>query len=272
MSDLIENLDLPPSLQEYKAAFSRLNENKTEEQLRNHYHSCQGSAAEQLVKHLFWIELESVISDWDAIYRQETGSEGLYKGAFGEQSKLNKKSWESAYQKAYRKNVINNKNWPNKPENGWVKSDTWFVHLGDILRTQFVCRYIDGVKFIADKLEVLAKKHNLTVANKMQATNEGYYAGHVDISFEFVIMNMEFDAVSVVCKVEFQVTTQLKEVVKQLLHIHYESNRIEKISDKESVWQWDYKKPSFEANYLGHVMHYLEAQILKLRDQHHVTK
>jgi hypothetical protein len=272
MSGLIENLDLQPSLEDYKKAFSRLNENKTENQLRTHYESCRDRAAEQLIKHPFWIELMSVIQDWDALYKMETGAESLYKGSFSEQSKLNKKQWDSVYQKAYRKNVLNNVNWPNEPESGWVAADSWFRHLGDILRTQFICRYIDGVKFIADKLEFLAKKHNLVVANKMQATNEGYYAGHVDISFEFNIMDMGFNPVPIVGRVEFQVTTQLKEVVKQLLHIHYESKRIEKTHNDESVWQWDYKKPSFEANYLGHVMHYLEAQILKLRDQHHVSR
>lgn len=268
MSELIDSIPKRPSFKEYEHVFARLNSGKTAEQLKAHYESCRDRAAEQLVKHPFWLDLTKEITDWDAQYCSNSNAESLYKGAFADQAKLNKKSWASAFGKAYRKNVLSNANWPDEPEKKWIKSDCWFQNIGDILRTQFICRYIDGVQFIASNLEKLALKHGLQVKNQLQATSEGYYAGHVDITFEFKIFDMEFNSIDVIGKVEFQITTQLKEVVKQLLHIHYESKRLQEIEFTDTVWQWDYKKPSFDANYLGHVIHYLEAQILKLRDNH----
>jgi hypothetical protein len=268
MTILIESRKSLPNFTDYKKSFGKINENKNEGQLKNHYESCTKLAKEQLLKHPFWIELRNSISEWDALYRQESGAEGLYKGTQSDQASLVIKPWDSLLQKAYKKNVIENRNWPEVPDQGWVKHDCWFARVGDILRTQFVCRYIDGVEFISNRLVELAKKHNLEFNNQLKATNEGYYAGHVDLKFDFTITDFEFENILVSGWVEFQITTQLKEVVKQLMHVHYESDRIKSSSSEVKEWQWDYNAPSFDANYLGHVMHYLEVQILKLRRSH----
>jgi hypothetical protein len=268
MAELIDKTDVKPSLSDYKKVFGRLHDNKTDVQLSLHYENCRDKAAEQFSKHPFWVDLRSELKEWDANYISLTGAEGLYKGNFEEQGQLNKKNWDAVFTKAFRQNVLSNSNWPSPPKMGWLTSDSWFDHVTDIVRTQFICRYIDGVEFIASKIVSLAEKHKLPFKNELKATNEGYYAGHVDVGFNFTIVDMEFNPVVVSGNVEFQVTTQLKEVVKQLLHIHYEDKRIKDLSKETEVWQWQYKEPSFEANYLGHVMHYLEAQILKLRVHH----
>ena len=269
----IDSSTTRPSLDAYRQLFGGIpaNQNKPEAVLKNHFEGCVRRAAEQLQKHPFWIELKQEVENWDASYRLLTPNvEALYSGSFEQQADLNCKKWESAFNKAYRKNVLKNKNWPNPPDEGFVTAESWFEKLGDILRTTLTSRYIDGVQFIAERLVELAHKHGLNVNNQLQATPEGYYAGHVDIEFDFVIEDLMRNDVTAKVSVEFQVTTQLKQVVKELLHVFYESDRLKTDVDKSSeVWQWDYRKPLFDANYLGHVVHYLEAQILKVREKNH---
>ena len=37
---------------------------------------------------------------------------------------------------------------------------------------------------------------------------------------------------------------------------------------KENVkWQWNYKGDEFTANYLGHILHYVEGMIMEIRDK-----
>ena len=269
MPILTANNSNRPSFETYEVYFCALlaNENKPQSVLKNHYEGCTRRAAEQLQSHPFWVELKANIQNWDALYRQETPNvEALFSGSFEQQAKLNCKTWSSAYNKAYRKNVLKNPNWPNSPDGDWVSAGTWFNTIGDILRTTLSTRYIDGVQFLAKRLVSLAEKHGLECRNQLQATPEGYYAGHVDIGFDFLIEDLSRTDIQSKVYVEFQITTQLKQVVKELLHSFYESDRLK--SEKD-VWQWDYRAPLFDANYLGHVVHYLEAQILKVRERNH---
>lgn len=62
--------------------------------------------------------------------------------------------------------------------------------------------------------------------------------------------------------IEIQVTTQAKEVLRKLLHVGYESSRL---GDVQSDWQWAYDSRAFAANYLGHVLHYVEGRIMNIR-------
>ena len=36
---------------------------------------------------------------------------------------------------------------------------------------------------------------------------------------------------------------------------------------KEKIWQWNYKSDEFAANYLGHILHYVEGMIIEIRDK-----
>ncbi len=66
--------------------------------------------------------------------------------------------------------------------------------------------------------------------------------------------------------VEIQITTQIQEIIKVLLHKHYEENRKTTVP-KDYKWQWDYKSPEFSSNYLGHIIHYVEGMIVEIRDK-----
>ena len=66
--------------------------------------------------------------------------------------------------------------------------------------------------------------------------------------------------------IEIQITTQLQDVIRKLLHIYYEERR-KKITEDDIKWQWDYKSDEFVANYLGHILHYVEGMIMDVRSK-----
>ena len=76
---------------------------------------------------------------------------------------------------------------------------------------------------------------------------------------------MDFKTEKIMVSIEIQITTQLQEVIKKLLHKYYEERR--KRIEKPSVkWQWDYKSDEFSTNYLGHILHYVEGMIMDIRE------
>ncbi|GAI51334.1 unnamed protein product [marine sediment metagenome] len=51
-----------------------------------------------------------------------------------------------------------------------------------------------------------------------------------------------------------------------MLHKYYEETR--KRLEKEDIkWQWNYKSDEFVANYLGHILHYVEGMIMEIREK-----
>ncbi|KQT18260.1 hypothetical protein ASG31_05905 [Chryseobacterium sp. Leaf404] len=180
--------------------------------------------------------------------------------------KIYTKSLDSLIIKAYRKNILNNKNFPDEPLGGWITPDNWFEKVSDIIRTTITVKYLDGVEFIINKLADFSKDNNLEFESSFEAREEGYYAAHSNLHFEFDIPDISFAATSKKMKIELQVTTQIQEIIKSLLHKHYEQNR-KKEKPIDYKWQWDYKSEEFVPNYLGHIVHYVEGMIIEIRDK-----
>jgi hypothetical protein len=66
--------------------------------------------------------------------------------------------------------------------------------------------------------------------------------------------------------IEIQITTQLKEAIKELVHGYYEERRIRpKKPRNESAWAWEYEGEEFAPNYVGHILHYVEGVIMQIR-------
>lgn len=61
-------------------------------------------------------------------------------------------------------------------------------------------------------------------------------------------------------------TTQIKDVIKRLLHKYYEERRMPGTT-YNADWRWNYRSDEFIANYLGHILHYVEGMILEVRDR-----
>ena len=134
------------------------------------------------------------------------------------------------------------------------------------MRSLLVVKYLDGVTFAADQISEIAKAQGTTCDIELKAREEGYYAAHLYFPVACEIPCENWDTEKVTISVELQITTQVQEVIRKLLHAYYEERRI--TGEQESAtWQWNYKSPEFGANYLGHVLHYVEGMIMEIREK-----
>jgi ppGpp synthetase/RelA/SpoT-type nucleotidyltranferase len=177
---------------------------------------------------------------------------------------LKLKSWRSFQDKILRQNIIKNANWPNQPKDGWILPNNWYSRINDIIRTRIEVKYLDGTTFLAEKLKSLCGK---TYDHcDWEAKEEGYYAVHFYLKKEFEIpAGLKTERVDVL--IEIQITTQIQEVISQLLHEYYDQKRSKILPVPELIWQWNYRSEEFKANYLGHILHYLEGMIMEIRDK-----
>lgn len=175
------------------------------------------------------------------------------------------KPFSSFIEKTYRKNVIENQIWPNPPREGWILPKNWFSRINDIVRTLIEVKYLDGVEFIIQKIQFLCTSTQNSFNVYLEAREEGYYAAHLYIKHSVEIPKVNWDTEKIDVLLELQITTQLQEVIRTLLHDYYEKRR-QKPKD-EIKWQWDYKSEEFAASYLGHILHYVEGMIVEIRDK-----
>lgn len=234
-------------------------DNRTE----NHYSAAIVKARQDIQQSPFWQSVSAEVQNWEAEYRLKTGYP-LFVRPFEEFLLI--KSYDSFLLKTFRKNILENKNWPNEPQSGWLKPDNWLTLVNDAIRTLFVVKYLDGVLFLRDKLEAQCTageiKHNVY----FEAREEGYYAVHMYTSHEVEIPLVNWNTETLSIRLEIQISTQLQEVIRQLLHKHYEKVRVVSTKDKKN-WQWNYQSEEFAANYLGHILHYVEGMIMDIRDK-----
>lgn len=180
------------------------------------------------------------------------------------------KPYTSVVTKLFRVNKLNNPCYPLEPTNGWAKFDNCCSKFKDIFRTTIVVKYIDGVQYIIDELNKRCDTSSM-VLNRccdLEARDEGYYAAHfcVQIKTSEYISKLGVDNLWL----EIQITTQLQDVIKKLLHKHYEKNRIDLDQESKKNWKWDFTSQEFSVNYLGHILHYLEGIIADLRIPKHL--
>ncbi len=177
-----------------------------------------------------------------------------------------KKPYESFLDKTFRKNVVQNRDWPSPPRGGWLAPLGWFSRVGDLVRTTVVVKYLDGVEYLVAELATLAEQYNLAHKAYFESRDEGYYAAHFYAHFELGIPTLTFDSEQISVAFEIQVTTQLQEVIRRLLHSYYQERRSTHRHEERS-WQWRFRDEEFSVNYLGHILHYLEGQIIEIREK-----
>lgn len=217
---------------------------------------------------LFWKELQKNLIDYTDEYYLLHG----YPLLKIENIPVFIKSYSSVINKSFRKNIILNENFPEPPKNGWITPNNWFERIKDLLRTTITVRYLDGVEFISNKIKDLCEKHEFGFSVDFEAREEGYYAAHITIEGKFSIVDENWNVKEIMFPIEIQVTTQLQEVIKALLHKMYEEVRVLPSNEKNQKWQWDYKSQEFSSNYLGHILHYVEGMILEVRDKQKQNK
>ncbi len=179
---------------------------------------------------------------------------------------LHVKSFDSFLLKTFRKNILENSGFPEKPEGGWILPNNWYCRINDIVRTRFMVKYLDGVQFLAKKLRCLCEFYDSECEVHLEAKEKGYYAAHCYTKQESEIpIRGSFDTEKVNTSVEIQITTQLQELIQKLSHNDYRKRRTS--SGKEENWQWDYRSAEFATYYLGHILHYVEGMIMEIREK-----
>lgn len=262
-----DSIQCPETLEDFKTWYAA--ELGFDEQIdRKRYQAAGPILVSTLAASPFWVGLEHLIPELGAAYEIDTGfplwvaDPTLASIAV---PVLLIKPFESVVEKAWRRNCLENSEWPDPPEQGWLTPDNWYDETSDVVRTTLVVKYLDAVAIVRDGLQELATNHGAPCRAELAARSEGYYAAHVDVWFRVELPpRLTWDTVRVSARVEIQITTQLQEVIRRLLHQQYESDRVKRPPED---WEWDYRGDAFRVNYLGHVLHYLEGKIMDERER-----
>lgn len=213
----------------------------------------------------FWVLLEKNLREYNADYLMRSGYKLLIMDNY--LPSLEIKPFTSVLGKTFRRNVIDNQNWPDPPKNGWINDKNLFSQINDILRTRLIVKYLDGIDFMIEKTRELSKQCELHYLHpRKEARDEGYYAVHQYIEIEIEIPKIDYDTQKTKLHVEIQITTQLQETIIKMLHKYYEEKRTKKTKN-DDAWKWNYKDKEFTLNYLGHILHYIEGMIMEIRDK-----
>jgi hypothetical protein len=250
----------PRQLHEYKAWLNSGQNLRIDSVTETHYRTVADRIRVELAASPFWREWLGNMKLFQDTYFVETGYLLLMPNRDPE---LLTKPFESALLKSFRQNVLRNDRWPDEPIGGWVLPTNWFSKINDIARTVVAVKYLDGVKFLGEQTMALAARLGLESRIDFEAKEEGYYAGHLYVYQDVEVPRLTWDMERAHVSFEIQITTQLQEVIRLLLHKYYEERRGGPESDTK--WQWDYGSDQFVANYLGHILHYVEGMIMDVR-------
>lgn len=256
------NNSKPSNLEEYAKWLKDKHDVEITRTTRTLYESVANKIKADFESSLVWTQLVNSLANYNAEYLVNTGYHLFEKL---EPPKVLIKPFDSFVLKGFRKNVVQNPNWPDPPPNGWILPDNWYSKIGDVVRTLFVVKLLDGSQFLSAKVMNVCKQLGLECSEAFEAREEGYYAIHVSVQQVYEIPKFPFDTDKVAIDTEIQVTTQLQEVIRRMLHKYYELRRTKGTGEEQGLkWQWDYKSDEFAANYLGHILHYVEGMIMEI--------
>lgn len=251
----------PENIAEYKKWLKEQHHVQVAMRMQNHYESVAAKIQGDFAGSPFWTILPDRLRQAHTDYMVRTGYLLLKNIALPE---LLTKPFDSFLLKTFRRNVLDNRNWPSEPEGGWVLPPNWFRQINDLIRTSFVVKYLDGVSFLAEAMQAVCADTNTDCSVDFEAKEEGYYAAHAYVSHTCQIPKENWDTQEVRVRIELQITTQVQEVIRTLLHKYYEKSRVQ--GPPEGLkWQWEYSSDEFAANYLGHILHYVEGMIMDIR-------
>ena len=249
----------------------------------NWYNIVTAAGCQSLEQSPFWTALRSSFADWNAAFLAEHEGFQLLESSQQPQN-VGKKSFRSAVNKSYRRNVRENKRWPRPPEPPpstapialedrfdddprlWFGPNNWLTDFPDIFRVRLVATYFDGVRFLVDKVENLARQStSKSPEAEFRASSDGYHAAHVRVYHELETLGFpQRDDIKVDVKLEIQVVTAIHDSISKMLHSVYEDWRL---NGPPRDWEWDHESLAFSVNYLGHTLHYLEGMIVNARNQ-----
>lgn len=230
---------------------------------KRQYEMIAGSAKVRATEHPFFARLGDTLAKAARTFQDQT-DEDLFMGGSPPAPQLHIKPYESVINKLYRKNVLWNANWPHEPVKGWAHVRRCFGELNDLLRTQIVCKFIDGPALLAKHLSEAARLRGLEPESSTRGRFEGYYAYHWYTHLLIDTLGNGGKLQEVQLSIEIQLTTQLQDALNTITHGFYEITRS---APDEHGWEWDVRSPRFRAGYLSHTLHMLEGIILELREE-----
>jgi ppGpp synthetase/RelA/SpoT-type nucleotidyltranferase len=257
-------MEKPDSITKYREWIAKTLAVQCDQRLEAYYNAVTTKLRDDFSRSDFWQKLISRTEEFAQEYQVKTSYPLFALPPLSTQISI--KPFNSFVEKTYRKNIIHNQNWPVGPDGGWFNPQNCFHRINDVLRTTYAVKYIDGVDFLFLKLSDLAEEMNLPSTVDYEARDEGYYAGHFTVRIDLAIPRQDWDVETINIAVEIQITTQLQEVIRRLLHKYYEHRRLS-AAKPSRPWQWEYSSADFTANYLGHILHYIEGTILEVRDK-----
>lgn len=212
----------------------------------------------------FWIQLKDKIREYD----QEYELSQRYPLLAQDESKVSiiGKPFDSFLWKTFRKNALENRNWPEKPAGGWILvPEDWFKAIHDLVRTMFIVKHIDGAKFLASEIKSLCDQYHVEPCTvDLEGRDEGYYAAHISIGKVFDVQTQGLERENICSCIEIQITTQLQDAIRDILHKYYKEMRRIPIEERPD-FKWEFESPEFFTSYLGHVLHYVEGMIVVAR-------
>lgn len=238
---------------------------KIDSRLEARYEAVVGKVQRDFEASEFWTGVCAALNDFDGSYRLGAQNYPLFLDG-GRPPSVIAKSFDSYLLKTYRRNVAENERWPEPPVGEWVFPDQAFSQQTDLVRTSFVVKYLDGVEFLAERLKEGSSQCGCSCTVDFEARMEGHYAAHLSVRDEFAVPGPKWDTETMSFSVEIQIITQLQEAIRKLTHKYYEARRSQPVKAR-SNWQWNYRTDEFTANYLGHILHYVEGMIMDVRSR-----
>lgn len=226
----------------------------------------QNNVFSLLQEHLFFATLQETLTAAAKRFESTTDSQ-LFALDRQPSIKWSKKSYKSFLEKLYRRNRVENHNFPEPPEGGWITLDNSFERVDDIVRTTIAVAYADGPEFLASYLGVRGEALGLSCVTKDHAKEKGYYAHHF-----YARMRVPVGLASgghaypeLAVPVEIQVTTELQGALREITHRLYEEERLD--GRLAAGWKQDFASGRFRAAYMAHSLRFIEAMIVDLRAQ-----
>jgi ppGpp synthetase/RelA/SpoT-type nucleotidyltranferase len=189
------------------------------------------------------------------------------------------KSWASVVDKLYRINIEENKWLSNPPivqtiqemtdgleakQQRWITPNSVHEVADDLIRTKFVVPFVDGVVDVSDRINQATNDLGLRRYRKYHAKDTGYHARH-----HYILMTVPgLDGSDKEVALEVKVLTKMQDTLGELTHLLYEQHRLgdlPPIQKRKMAWLFD--SSDFQASYLGHSGHYLEAAIVELKNR-----
>jgi ppGpp synthetase/RelA/SpoT-type nucleotidyltranferase len=230
---------------------------------RNHYQTVSQEVLRSFNECAFWKNVLPELPNIDDEYLITH----KFPLIFNRRPEIIVKPWQSFLQKTYRKNISTNIAFPNPPEGGWYLPSNWYNRIHDIVRTTITVKYLDGVPLVLEKLKTMANTEALAFDDQLEARIDGYYGAHFNCFKGCEIFTIEWTNIIESVALEIQITTQIKDVIKSLLHKYYETSRMSnKVSSIVDI-SWNYENDEFITAYLGHILHYVEGMIINVRDR-----